>query len=103
MICAGPVSRVWPGWASLPISPTRSEPSDGDDSGVAAVYQGHEFLAERQVALDEWGRHVAELPKNQFQMKAHGMMIRGIAEVESGLHGATAHGKCRFSTQAAVT
>jgi integrase len=33
----------------------------GSISGVAAVYQRHEFLAERQAALDLWGAHVAEL------------------------------------------
>jgi hypothetical protein len=30
----------------------------GTISGVAAVYQGHEFLAERKEALDRWGKHV---------------------------------------------
>jgi integrase len=33
----------------------------GTISGVAAVYQRHEFLAERRAALDLWGAHVAEL------------------------------------------
>ena len=33
----------------------------GTISGVAAVYQRHEFLAERQAALDLWGAHVAAL------------------------------------------
>ena len=28
------------------------------DAGVAAVYQRHEFLAERRAALDLWGAHV---------------------------------------------
>jgi integrase len=31
----------------------------GTISGVAAVYQRHEFLAERQCALERWGRHIA--------------------------------------------
>ena len=31
----------------------------GTISGVAAVYQRHEFLAERKEALDRWGDHVA--------------------------------------------
>src|SRR6478609_8910983 len=35
----------------------------GAISGVAAVYQRHEFLAERQAALDLWGAHVARLLK----------------------------------------
>jgi hypothetical protein len=33
----------------------------GTISGVAAVYQRHEFLAERRAALDLWGVHVAAL------------------------------------------
>ena len=33
----------------------------GTISGVAAVYQRHEFLAERRAALDLWGAHVGEL------------------------------------------
>jgi integrase len=35
----------------------------GTISGVAAVYQRHEFLAERREALDTWGAHVAKLLK----------------------------------------
>jgi integrase len=38
----------------------------GTISGVAAVYQRHDFLAERKNALDRWGGHVAELVR-QFQ------------------------------------
>jgi integrase len=38
----------------------------GTISGVAAVYQRHDFLAERKDALDRWGVHVAELVQ-QFQ------------------------------------
>jgi len=38
----------------------------GTISGVAAVYQRHDFLAERKDALDRWGAHVAELVR-QFQ------------------------------------
>ena len=33
----------------------------GTISGVAAVYQRHEFLAEREVALNRWGTHVTEI------------------------------------------
>jgi integrase len=36
----------------------------GTISGVAAVYQRHEFLAERRAALDLWGAHVAKLIKD---------------------------------------
>lgn len=31
----------------------------GTISGVAAVYQRHDFLAERRKALEIWGAHVA--------------------------------------------
>jgi integrase len=38
----------------------------GTISGVAAVYQRHEFLDERHQALDLWGKHVAQLvPERQ--------------------------------------
>ena len=33
----------------------------GTISGVAAVYQRHEFLSERRQALDLWGAHVGGL------------------------------------------
>jgi integrase len=33
----------------------------GAISGVAAVYQRHEFLAERRQALDLWGKHIEQL------------------------------------------
>ena len=35
----------------------------GTISGVAAVYQRHEFLSERRQALDLWGAHVGEILK----------------------------------------
>ena len=31
----------------------------GTITGVAAVYQRHDFLAERKDALERWGAHVA--------------------------------------------
>jgi integrase len=33
----------------------------GTISGVAAVYQRHDFLAERRTALDLWGAHIGQL------------------------------------------
>jgi integrase len=39
----------------------------GTISGVAAVYQRHEFLAERRAALDLWGAHVGELLRGVSQ------------------------------------
>jgi integrase len=36
----------------------------GTISGVAAVYQRHDFLAERKEALEIWGAHVAKITNN---------------------------------------
>ena len=51
------------GMARLGIAPHIADKvlnhQSGTISGVAAVYQRHEFLAERQEALDRWGAHVA--------------------------------------------
>jgi hypothetical protein len=33
----------------------------GTISGVAAVYQRHDFLAERRQALERWGAHVSRI------------------------------------------
>ena len=35
----------------------------GTISGVAAVYQRHEFLDERKDALERWGAHVQEITR----------------------------------------
>ena len=35
----------------------------GTISGVAAVYQRHDFLTERKEALDRWGIHVEQIIK----------------------------------------
>ncbi len=37
----------------------------GTISGVAAVYQRHEFLAERRAALDLWGAHILRLVREK--------------------------------------
>ena len=42
----------------------------GTISGVAAVYQRHEFLAERKDALERWGAHVAGLLKSAERLVA---------------------------------
>jgi integrase len=34
----------------------------GTITGVAAVYQRHEFLAERKEALEKWGGHIQSIP-----------------------------------------
>ena len=47
----------------------------GTISGVAAVYQRHEFLAERRAALDLWGAHVGKLLKGENQQHRMGLKI----------------------------
>ena len=53
------------GMARLGIAPHVADKilnhQSGTISGVAAVYQRHEFLVERRAALDLWGAHVAAL------------------------------------------
>jgi integrase len=53
------------GMARLGIAPHVADKilnhQSGTISGVAAVYQRHEFLAERKEALDRWGAHVAKI------------------------------------------
>ena len=53
------------GMARLGIAPHVADKilnhQGGTISGVAAVYQRHDFLAEREQALEIWGAHVAEL------------------------------------------
>ena len=53
------------GMARLGIAPHVADKifnhQSGTISGVAAVYQRHEFLAERMQALDLWGAHVASI------------------------------------------
>jgi integrase len=40
----------------------------GTISGVAAVYQRHDFMAERKDALQRWGSHVLRVLANSFQL-----------------------------------
>ena len=53
------------GMASLGVAPHVADKvlnhQSGTISGVAAVYQRHEFLAERQAAMNIWDEHVAGL------------------------------------------
>jgi integrase len=53
------------GMARLGIAPHVADKvlnhQSGTISGVAAVYQRHEFLHERRVALEQWGAHVAKV------------------------------------------
>jgi integrase len=53
------------GMARLGVAPHVADKilnhASGAISGVAAVYQRHEFLAERREALERWGAHVANI------------------------------------------
>ena len=53
------------GMARLGIAPHVADKvlnhQNGAISGVAAVYQRHDFLAERAQALKLWGAHVAQI------------------------------------------
>jgi integrase len=53
------------GMARLGIAPHIADKilnhQSGTISGVAAVYQRHEFLAERKDAIQRWGAHVAQI------------------------------------------
>jgi integrase len=53
------------GMARLGIAPHVADKilnhQSGTISGVAAVYQRHDFLAERKAALERWSAHVAEI------------------------------------------
>jgi integrase len=56
------------GMARLGVAPHVADKilnhQSGTISGVAAIYQRHEFLAERRAALDLWGAHVGQILKN---------------------------------------
>jgi integrase len=53
------------GMARLGVAPHVADKilnhQSGTISGVAAVYQRHDFLAERREALERWGAYVSEL------------------------------------------
>jgi integrase len=53
------------GMARLGIAPHVADKilnhQSGTISGVAAVYQRHDFLLERKVAIERWGTHVAQI------------------------------------------
>ena len=59
------------GMARLGVAPHVADKilnhQSGTILGVAAVYQRHEFLAERRAALDLWGAHVSEILRNITQ------------------------------------
>jgi integrase len=53
------------GMAALGVAPHVADKilnhQSGTISGVAAVYQRHQFLTERKEALERWGAHVAQI------------------------------------------
>jgi len=66
------------GMARLGVAPHVADKilnhQSGTISGVAAVYQRHEFLAERRAAVELWGAHVSqiltEMPWRQIDLRA---------------------------------
>ena len=62
------------GMARLGIAPHVADKilnhQGGTISGVAAVYQRHDFLAERREALEKWGAHVREIIGKAFENNA---------------------------------
>ena len=48
----------------------------GTISGVAAVYQRHDFLAEREEALDRWGVRVENILQNFVHQKTSNLQSR---------------------------
>jgi integrase len=53
-------------------------------SGVAAVYQRHDFLAERKDALDRWGAHVEQIVQTFDRPKEAQLSIGSCKEKRSG-------------------
>jgi integrase len=53
------------GMAALGVAPHVADKilnhQSGTISGVAAVYQRHQFMSERKAALEKWGAHVAQI------------------------------------------
>jgi integrase len=74
------------GMARLGVAPHVADKTlnhqSGTISGVAAVYQRHEFLRERKDALQRWGAHVAKIVKESLdeRLRAH----RAAHEVQRG-------------------
>jgi integrase len=62
------------GMARLGIAPHVADKilnhQGGTISGVAAVYQRHDFLAERREALEKWGTHVRQIAAMAFESSA---------------------------------
>jgi integrase len=67
------------GMASLGIAPHVADKilnhQSGTISGVAAVYQRHQFLAERKAALEVWGAHVAQIVSGVLTERRSGLSL----------------------------
>jgi integrase len=65
------------GMAALGVAPHVADKilnhQSGTISGVAAVYQRHQFLSERKEALERWGAHVAQTVSSALAQKRWGM------------------------------
>ncbi len=71
---------VTTGMAMLKVAPHIADKimnhQSGTISGVAAVYQRHEFLDERKAALDAWGNHVQSIVEGTEQDNVINMLER---------------------------
>src|SRR5262249_33539313 len=54
-------SGMAPLWGGPHVADKILNHQTGTISGVAAVYQRHEFLAERRAALELWGTHISQI------------------------------------------
>ena len=78
----------------------------GTISGVAAVYQRHDFLAERKEALDHWGAHVEQIVRafdragKWLFAICHGVQVLAAAGLVRSRR-VTAYENCRWDVEAA--
>src|SRR5271168_2389539 len=67
------------GMAGLGVAPHVADKilnhQSGTISGVAAVYQRHQFLAERKEALERWGTHVAQIVSDALTERRSGLSL----------------------------
>jgi integrase len=67
------------GMAGLGVAPHVADKilnhQSGSISGVAAVYQRHQFLAERKEALERWGTHVAQIVSDALMERRSGLSL----------------------------
>ena len=67
------------GMAGLGVAPHVADKilnhQSGSISGVAAVYQRHQFVAERKEALERWGTHVAQIVSDALMERRSGLSL----------------------------